>query len=162
MPLNSRPTLTATLAMALVLGAATPGLTQGGPGGRMTMLADMFDEIDTDADGAVTEAELDAHRAAEFAAADTNADGALDAAELSAHHLARAAKTAAEHAAKMIAARDSDGDGVLSAAETAEGPAKRHFAKLDADGSGAISKAELDAMIAKRKHRHHGKPMDAN
>jgi len=159
---KSKPLLTVTLAAALGLAAVTPGLTQGGPGGRTAMLAEMFEKIDVDADGEVTEAELDAHRAAEFTAADTDANGSLDAAELTAHHMARAAEMAADRTARMIEARDSDGDGVLSAAETAEGPAKRHFARLDADSNGALSKAELEAIVAKRDKWQQGQPQDVN
>lgn len=149
--------LTSRLVIALLATTtALPVTAQGNPEdgrGRAGILEEVFDEIDTNADGAVTEAELAAHHDAEFATADTNADGNLTAEEIAARHLAKAAEKADERAVRMIENRDSDGNGVLSIAEVGEGPAQRHFSRLDADGNGAISKAEVETMVKKMKHR---------
>jgi len=160
MPL--RQTSRLVLAFLLATGTAAPGLAQGGPGGRVGPLEETFDQIDTNADGAVTKAELAANHAAEFAATDTNADGTLSAEEIAAHHLAKAAEKADDRAARMIESRDSDDDGRLSIAEVGEGPAQRHFARLDADGNGAISKVEVELMVTKMKHRRKDMRDDQN
>lgn len=129
-----------------------PG-AQGGPG---AMLLEMFDGIDTDSDGKLTEAELAAHHEAMFTASDANADGMLNAEELAARQLARFTETLADRTARMIENRDNNGDGSLSLAEMEEAPGMRHFARMDSDNDGAISKAEAEAgmeHMGKRKHR---------
>ncbi len=152
------------VAVIALLGAVVASATlaqegPGGPGGRGgpgAMLMEMFDSMDADADGKLTEAELEAHRAAMFTAADTNSDGMLSTDELSAQHLARFTEQLADRTTKMIEARDNNGDGSLSLAEVDEGPGQRHFARIDSDNDGAISKAEAEAAMdhmGKRKHR---------
>jgi Ca2+-binding EF-hand superfamily protein len=150
-----------TVALLALMGAvyASGAAAQEGPGGREdrgAMLMKMFDSMDADADGKLTEAELEAHRAAMFTTADTNADGMLSAEELSAQHLARFTEGLADRTAKMIENRDNNGDGSLSLDEVDQGPGQRHFARLDSDNDGAISKAEAEAAMehmGKRKHR---------
>jgi Ca2+-binding EF-hand superfamily protein len=136
---------------------ATAALAQdgqkGGKGDRGAQLIELFDTIDTDADGKVTEAELEAHRAAEFAAADTNADGAISPDELAARELARFTERLPDRTAKMIEARDNDGNGSLSLAEVDEGPVQNRFARIDSDNDGAISKAEAEAAAEKMRQR---------
>lgn len=129
----------------------------GGPDGDM--LLEMFDAIDTDSDGKLSLAELDAHRLAEFTAADTNGDGALDGDEVAARQLARFTAKMADRAARMIETHDKDGNGSLSADEMGEGPAQRHFARIDADNDGAISKEEAEAAMKHHKKRGHGMGM---
>lgn len=153
--------LKSTVAALALVGAvlATGALAQQGPGGnegRGAMLLEMFDGIDTDNDGKLTEAELEAHRTAMFTASDANADGMLNADELAARQLARFTETLAERTAKMIENRDNNGDGSLSLAEMEEGPGMRNFARIDTDNDGAISKEEAQAAgdhMGKRKHR---------
>lgn len=153
-----------TVAVLALLGtvfasAAVADRGPGGPGspeGRGDMLLEMFDSIDTDSDGKVTEAELAAHREAMFTASDANGDGMLSAEELAAHQLARFNETLADRTARMIENRDNNGDGSLSLAEVDEGPGMRNFARIDTDNDGAISKAEAAAIMdhmGKRKHR---------
>ncbi len=149
----------ALLGTVLASGLASSAQAQMGPGdgdGRGPMLAEMFASIDTDGDGKLTEAELEAHRAAMFTAADTNSDGALSAEELSARQLARFTETLPDRSARMIENRDNNGDGSLSLDEADEGPGMRNFARLDTDNDGAISLAEAEAAgerMGKRKHR---------
>jgi hypothetical protein len=138
----SAPKKTALVTLA-VMGAlmGTAALAErGGMGmggeGRGAMLLQMFDTIDANKDGKVTQEELAAHRAAEFAAADTNSDGALSAEELQAHMLA---EMLARHSARMIENMDDDGNGSLS---------------IDTDNDGAISKEEAEALAERMgKHR---------
>lgn len=123
----------------------------GGPGGgRGAMMLEMFDAIDANQDGKITQDEIAAHRAAEFAAADTNGDGQLDAEELAAQMLKQ---MMARQAARMIENMDDDGNGSLSAAEMREGPLSANFARIDTDNDGAISKEEAQAAMQKAGKR---------
>ena len=126
----------------------------GGPGeGRGAMLAEMFDTIDANKDGKVTQEELAAHRKAEFTATDTNGDGALSSEELQARMLAQ---MLARQSARMIDNMDDDGNCTLSEAEMDEGPVARNLARIDTDNDGAISKEEAAAMMQHHKKRGHG------
>ncbi|SCZ68986.1 EF hand [Epibacterium ulvae] len=110
-----------------------------------------FEQIDTDGNGELSRAELDAVKAARFSATDSNGDGQLSLEEISAKGSERAAK----RAEKMMKRLDSNEDGQLSQDElSATGREGRMFARLDADKSGAISKQEFEEA---RKHRHHKK-----
>lgn len=126
----------------------------GGPEGRGAMLMEQFDEIDANKDGKVSQDELAAHRAAEFAAADTNGDCALSAEELQAKMLA---EILARHSARMIENMDDDGNGTLSADEMGEGPMAANFARIDTDNDGAISKDEAKAAAEKAGKRREGR-----
>lgn len=114
-----------------------------------------FNAVDADADGKITMAEIEAHRAAMFARADTNGDARLSADELAAHRLAMMTAWLKEGAADMLKEHDADGDGALSAAEMPKPPrADKFFARADTDGDGALSMAEVAVVRAKMKERH--------
>jgi Ca2+-binding EF-hand superfamily protein len=144
----------AALLAATLTSAAFAQNGPGGPGGQGEMLLEMFDTIDADKDGKVTKDEMDAHRAAEFAAADTNSDGVLSAEELTQKHLARMAETVAERTARMIENLDDNADGSLSAEEMDPRMQDRRFSRMDQDNDGAISKAEVEAAM---EHFAHGR-----
>ena len=147
--------LAALLAATLVGPALAQSGPEGGPGGK---LMETFAEIDTNADGQISPEEIDAHRAARFAAADANQDGALDATELAAMQRAEMEAMLARRAAMMIERHDDNGDGTLSADELGEGPLERRFAILDTDNDGLISQAEAEAAEqAMDDRRGHGK-----
>ncbi|MFN3846626.1 MAG: EF-hand domain-containing protein [Paracoccaceae bacterium] len=134
------------LAVAFAGGAAMAdrGDRMGGAEGPMFGMD--FAAIDADKDGKITQAEIDAYRAAQAKAFDTDGDGLLSAEELSAMHLQNVTARASDRAARMIERMDTDGDGKLSAAEMAVRPmAGRMFDRLDADKDGALSEAELAA-----------------
>lgn len=143
-----------------------PALAKGGPMGMSGPMGGMggpgmmlkFEDFDADKDGKVTEAEVEAFKAAQFAKIDANADGKVTAEEMVAFHDAQEAARKTEMAGKMIEAMDSDADGALSAEELAAGPQpKSLFEMLDADGDGAVTKAEADAArdhMGKRGERH--------
>jgi Ca2+-binding EF-hand superfamily protein len=162
----SAPMKSAMATFALLGAVAAPAALaekgHGGPEGRGAMLLEKFDTIDTNKDGKLSLAEMEAHRKAEFVAADTNSDGALSAEELSARQLARFNETLADRTARMIDNRDNDGNGSLSEAEIGEGPGERHFARIDTDNDGAVSKEEAEAAIKHGKKRGHGGGTDDN
>ena len=139
------------------------GMGMGGPGeGRGAMLTEMFDSIDTDKDGKLSYAELEASRKAEFDAADTNKDGALSADELSARALARFQEKLADRTQAMLDNMDNDGNGSLSEDEMGEGPGMRNFARIDGDNDGFVTKEEIQAGMKHHKKRGHGGGMDDN
>lgn len=119
-----------------------------------------FEELDTDNDGQVTQAEMEAQGAARFAKVDADGDGFLSAAELDIAAQERAKKRAAH----MIERMDTDGDGQLSLEEMGKGRdgiskrGAKMFERMDADNSGGLSKEEFEAAKAKmRKHGPGGK-----
>lgn len=161
--------LTVALAgMANAHGRGGPGMQgafgAGEPGGP---LAQTFAALDADGDGLITEADLRAGVEVRMAAVDTDKSGTLDVDELTAAILTRMsermgdrmdeanprrgdpARMAARIAARMIDARDADGDGVVSMAELE--PAKgfgRIIDRFDTDDDNAIGKAEYDVARA--------------
>ncbi len=143
---------TLTAAVLAVAGAtlATAALAErGGPqGGRMMMPdpAALFEKIDADRDGKVTEAEIAAWRTARVQGLDADADGRISAAEMEASMASMGAPDAAAMAARRIASRDSDGDGLLTAAELAVPPMpERMFARIDRNDDGAVTLEEAQA-----------------
>lgn len=165
-----------------VLAQQAPGMGMGmgpgagmGPGGGMGMgmgpgagmgkgMGPMFDfdTLDTDKDGTVTRAELDAARTARVDNADANGDGLLSLDELKALHLAQMSPRIEARAKQMIAHLDADGDGQLSVSELAAGPGPAMmFNRLDANGDGALSQDEADRAGPRgrgpgRGYGHHG------
>lgn len=134
---------------AVVAIAASHG--KGAMGGHMGERGMMmpFEEIDTDSDGKITAAEMEAHAGARFADADADKDGFLDAAELQARMLAQATARMQERSARMITRMDTDGDGKLSQDEMRAGPRdgdrfERMLSRMDGDKDGALSREELE------------------
>lgn len=125
-----------TLAMA---GVANAG---GGHHG------DWFKKLDTDGNGSISQAELDAAGASHFKKIDANGDGYITAEEIQSARK----KRREERAARFLKKKDTDGDGKLSQAEfTAH---KGNLMKrADTDGDGEISKAEWDAAKQKMHKR---------
>ena len=150
--------------IAVILGTAsivTTGavLAKGGPGGHGPRMS--FEEIDADGNGEVTQAEMDAMKAARFAASDTDGDGVLSLEELT----AQGVKGVAERTEKMLAQRDTNGDGVLSPDEmTNSRRAVKILERFDTDGNGSISKDEFEEASngmrqrGKGQHRRGQKP----
>jgi len=142
--------------IAVILGTAsiiTAGavLAKGGPGGPGMRMS--FEEIDTDGNGEVTQAEMDALKAARFAKTDTNGDGELSLEELT----AQGVKNVAEHAERMLAKRDANGDGVLSPDEmTKQRRSGKMMERFDTDGNGSISKQEFEEASNHMRQRGKG------
>jgi Ca2+-binding EF-hand superfamily protein len=115
----------------------------------------MFEELDADNDGLISEAEMSNMGARRMAKADTDGDGLLSLDELQ----SAARQRADRQAARMLERMDADNDGKLSAEEMASsGRHMQRFARLDTDGDGAISRAEFDEMHEKmhKGRRMHG------
>ena len=113
----------------------------------------LFENLDSDGDGAITKSEAEAAGAARFAAADANGDGLLTADEMA----AAAQNRQAERIAKRIEKLDANGDGALSLEEMSAKGSKRlahMFDRLDADGDGVITKAEAEAAKGMRRGKH--------
>lgn len=106
---------------------------RGGPG--KMMMGEMFARIDSDGDGQVTQAEIDAFRAERVGAADASGDGALTLEEFDSLY------------------RDLTRRQMV-----------RAFQSLDTDGDGTISPAELDARfnrLGQRMNRDGARPAPA-
>ena len=98
------------------------------------MILDMFEAIDTDGDGFVSDAEYRAHAHAAHVA-EASATGAANAA---------AHSTAAMRG--VWSALDSNGDGLISAIEAdADAAFEARFEAMDEDGNGFVSEAEFRA-----------------
>jgi Ca2+-binding EF-hand superfamily protein len=132
---------------------AAPAFAQDAPMGPGMM----FETLDADKDGNVTQAEIDAAKTARFAKADANADGKLDEAEL----LAQAQAMQAEHMAAMMERMqsempkriahmmidlDTNADGFITPDEMQDDRMGKMFERLDANGDGSISTEEAAAM----------------
>lgn len=111
-----------------------------------------FATLDTDGDGSLTMAELEARGADRFAETDTDGDGALSAAEL----VARATLNAEDRVARMITRMDTNEDGVLQMDEMQPRGGARFeqvFERMDTDQDGVLSEAEFDAAQAHMQGR---------
>ncbi len=147
-----------TLWTAAAVGLAGAAIADNGGFGMGDMggpdLMAMFQTMDGDKDGKVTQAEMDASRAARVADVDADKDGLLSADELAQMQIRAMTERANSMAARMIERLDSDGDGKLSAAEMASGPGPAMMLdRLDSDGDGAISTAEMQAAQAMMEAR---------
>lgn len=150
----------------------------GGPGARGEIFASAFTDLDKDGNGMITEDDLTVGAEARFTAVDTDGDGILSADELAASIKARMAERmqdgarrggkmdadamATRIAARMLAARDDNDDGVLSLEELApgNGPGKgfaRMIDRFDTDDDNAISEAEFETAKQEIDSRHVGR-----
>ena len=101
--------------------------------------------MDANNDGVISSAEHAAGAKTMFTQMDTNSDGKVTAAEMDAHHASRMkGEKMKMSAADKIKKIDTDGDGAISAAEHDAGSAKM-FTKMDANGDGNLTAAEMKA-----------------
>ena len=131
-------------------GNANPMGPDGGHGhwGRW-----MFQEMDANRDGKVTQAEIDAFEAARAAEIDTNHDGKITADELQAFH----EKEKAKREAAMLARMDTNGDGTVSVQEY-EAAQTWRLARMDSNGDGTIDEQDMHMRGGDgggMHHRHH-------
>lgn len=160
----TRPMTAIALTAALVAGAGAALAQQGpGPGPMGPMAGPMrpmpldFAAIDTDGNGSLSRAELQARAVSRLARADANNDGALDRAELVAvlsdgrgQLVALFSVDPAEAMAdRLLALAGGTESGKVEVAALADMRVNRLLAFADTDHDAAISKAEADAMQAK-------------
>ena len=112
--------------------------------------------MDVNNDGFVTRDEAKDYPmlSAQFDAADTNKDGKLDTAEMEAHRNVMRADGRAKAQERWNAA-DKDGDGAISREEaeaSMPGVAER-FKKFDVDGNGKIERDELHHFRMRKRDR---------
>lgn len=139
-PMKKRtPLLVASIAALLVAGSALAMPHEGGRHGNAMFGA----KFDTNGDGQIEIAEIEAATLKQATEVDANRDGIIEAAELKAWHAAQRAKREQARLLRL----DADGDGRVSVEEYAAGRAER-LARRDANQDGVISRDEL------RPHRH--------
>jgi Ca2+-binding EF-hand superfamily protein len=139
---------TLPLAALLVASLAQAGDTPPPGPGRYSM--------DADKDGFVTREEAQSHPmlSAQFDAADTNKDGKLDRAEMDAHRQAMHGEMRA-HGEERWKAADTDGDAAISRdeAKVAMPRLAAEFDKVDANADGKVTREEMRAVRSQRKDR---------
>ncbi|WP_162913139.1 EF-hand domain-containing protein [Rhodospirillaceae bacterium SYSU D60014] len=104
----------------------------------------MLLQMDSDKDGTITRAEIDASAAARAAAIDADQDGTITVEEIDAYREKRRAERMAERLARM----DRDGDGKVSVEEFEDAQTWR-LARFDRNGDGTIERREM-------RHGRHG------
>lgn len=95
----------------------------------------LFERFDTDEDGVITEAEISAVQAEDFATADTDANGEISLEEFKAAFLERSN----DRMVRAFQFMDRDGDGAVTQ-EEADRIANRMFGRLDRDGNDVIER----------------------
>mgnify|MGYP003657248245 FL=1 len=114
----------------------------------------MFDRIDADKDGKVTQAEIDRARADNIAKFDANNDGVLQLEEYKGLWLEHMNRRMVDGFQRL----DDDGDGKVTDAEM-KAPMTRITRFMDRDGDGVITREELRLG---RHGEHRGKHHDRN
>lgn len=114
---------------------------------------------DSNGDGVVTRAEVEASVAQRFARMDVNKDGKVDKADREAAKKQREAKRG-ERGGGMMERADANGDGALSLDEMKRMAMKR-FDRADADKDGKLTASERDAARPPRGEGGRGAPPPA-
>jgi hypothetical protein len=141
---------------ALLLAGSSVALAHGPGdgechGGRGRGPGAHFDQLDTNKDGSLSQAEFLAKGDARFAQADTNKDGKLTKEERQAVHQA--------HMKERFAKHDKNGDGKLTKDELGRMP-EQFQKRLDSNGDGAITQAEMAAHRGEMMKNHGKGPGD--
>ena len=153
------------LSTAIVTGlmATSGAMAFGGPQDRGERPG--FSQLDTDGDGKVTAAEMQAFPAVmapeRFKAADADGDGKLGKDEIAASIGQMRQDRDAVQAERMIARFDADKDGTVSEQEMLDGmgqgrmaaPGERFIAWADTDKDGAVSEEEYAAIEDRMEQR---------
>ena len=138
--------------LLLIAGLAFPTALFGG---SSSDYAAEFKAMDRNGDGKISPEEHATQAKSMFETMDTNKDGIVTAAEMEASHSKITGRKEAKTemtAAEKIKAIDTNADGMLSAAEHANG-AKSMFQKMDTDGDGYLTLAEFEAGHKKTLHK---------
>ncbi len=129
----------AVVSLALVVAgtaAAQPGPRGGGP---------RLQAMDSNQDGVITRAEVEAFHSQRFTEADTNGDQVLSVEEVT----AAAQKRAGQRGPRMHRRLDTDGDGGITLAEFAV-VTERPFQRLDTNQDGRIDASEMPTRRGSR------------
>jgi len=102
------------------------------------MMQNMLEELDTDGDGKVSKEEITVARTAKFQEADANSDGQLTQAELEAFKAAEKERREAERKKKKFEALDADGNGSASLEEFLAARPEA-FDRMDRNDDGFLS-----------------------
>ncbi|MEM6308192.1 MAG: calcium-binding protein [Pseudomonadota bacterium] len=119
----------------------------------------VFADMDTNGDGQISKAELQAFMAAKaadrFAQMDSNQDGSVTRAEIVAMASGDAQSRAERRADKMLDRLDANGNGALETDELKpfENRGDRVFARLDQDDNGSLSEDEFERLIQRMGKR---------
>lgn len=147
-------TSTAKILAVFMIGMGATAAMAAGAGGEGRERP-TFEAMDSDGDGEITAADLEARRVARFAEIDSNGDGGVSEAEFVEHAQSRAQ----ERAAAMFARLDADGDGVLSQDVLENrgrgGNPERMISRLDTDESGGVNAEEFEAGMERFAERRH-------
>ena len=107
----------------------------------------MFQEADSNSDGAISKNEFNAYQSKHFNKMDANRDGKITHAEMEAGHNKRQT-SGATHLDKLFLDADANHDGGLDRTEAAKMPMlSMYFKEVDANNDGKVTRKEyLDAM----------------
>jgi Ca2+-binding EF-hand superfamily protein len=150
MTLTALPLAAVLLATTAMAQTGGPGVSPGSPAGGGSR---MFERLDTDGDGKITQQELQAVHHERFSRADVNNDGKVTRDEFMASRTGQGRRP--ERGEAMFRRLDADNDGVVTRAES---DARSHprLSKLDANGDGVITRDE--AAQARQAKRGRGGP----
>ena len=109
-------------AAAIVIAVPFAAQAERGHGRHDGSRGEHMKAMDTNGDGDISKAEIEAFRTTMFNEVDANKDGSLSLPEMTAHHEAKEAERRAERQARHFAKLDTDGDGKVTAAEFASRP----------------------------------------
>lgn len=139
------------LTPALAYGEGMKG-RHGGEAFKAQML-ERFKAADENGDEKLTKAEIYQSHGKRAAEIDTNNDGTIDAAEIDAFRKEMRLK----RQQKWLSRLDTDGDGVVSTDEFARSGTAR-MQHMDRDRDGVISMEEATARPDRHHHGHQGRP----
>jgi Ca2+-binding EF-hand superfamily protein len=149
--MNTRTLAAAVLASVVAATAVAPALAAGDPVKQEKRMHRMLKRVDTNKDGRISTAEMDAALSKSFAVFDTNHDGVLSKAEVENR---RATFKAYREDLRAERKAGRPVVGVVGLPKAVD----KHFARIDANRDGVLSKAEL-ASVAQRlfQHRDHNR-----
>ncbi len=143
-------TAAATFGLALLAGPAAAA-------GSGSHRSSIFETFDTDGDGSVKQAEVDAFRTDRLAKFDSNGDGRLTLEEYQALWL----DAMRERMVDAFQRLDDDGDALVTREEFLE-PFALIVSRLDRNADGTVTRDEVHAQREQARERHHGARPDGS
>ncbi len=136
-----------TMGLAITANAEPQGKRGHGAEGRHGNPQRLFEQFDSNHDGAIARAEAESVLASRFGKADSNRDGFLSPEEFAAQQRERRA----EHLRARFVAEDTNKDGRLARTETRL--PSRVFEAADRDHDGLLTPVEFEAATPAHGHR---------